>query len=74
LNIRRSTLPSRPDRDGFDFVVSDNGLARDPDYKGKALQLDFTVGLPPLPTSRRKHGDETRCQAVTILCIAWNLP
>jgi len=31
--------------------------------------------LPPLPTSsRRKHGDETRCQAVTILGIAWNLP
>jgi hypothetical protein len=49
-------VEERPDRDGFDFVVSDNGLARDPDYKGKALQLDFTVedeGVFTTPWSAR---------------------
>lgn len=49
-------VEERPDRDGFDVVVSDNGLARDLDYKGKALQLDFTVedeGVFTTPWSAR---------------------
>ena len=33
----------RPDKDGYDFAVSDPGLARDATYRGKALQLEFRI-------------------------------
>jgi hypothetical protein len=33
----------RSEREGFDFPISDPGYARDPHYRGKALQLEFTV-------------------------------
>jgi hypothetical protein len=33
----------RGERENFSFPVSDPGFARDPSYKGKGLQLQFTV-------------------------------
>ena len=33
----------RAEREKLRFVVAESGLARDPDYKGKGLQLQFTV-------------------------------
>jgi hypothetical protein len=33
----------RGEKENFRFPVADSGLARDPDYKGKGLQLEFTV-------------------------------
>jgi hypothetical protein len=49
-------MEERPDRENIDILVSDSGLARDLDYKGKALQLDFTVedeGVFTTPWSAR---------------------
>src|SRR5215472_6625803 len=33
----------RSERENFGLPMADNGIARDPDYKGKGLQLEFTV-------------------------------
>jgi hypothetical protein len=33
----------RSEREGFDFPISDPGFASDPDYRGKGLQLEFTI-------------------------------
>ena len=37
---------ARPEKDGYDLNTSDPGLSRDPGYRGKALQLEFTVEDP----------------------------
>jgi hypothetical protein len=34
---------ARPDKDGYDLNTSDPGISRDPGYRGKALQLEFTI-------------------------------
>jgi hypothetical protein len=41
----------RGERENFRLPVSDNGLARNPDYKGPGLQLEFTVEDPGVFTT-----------------------
>lgn len=36
-------MEARPGKDGRDLLTSDSGIARDPNYRGKALLLEFTV-------------------------------
>ena len=43
---------ARPDKDGVDLNTTDSGISRDPDYKGKALQLEFTVEDSDVFTTR----------------------
>jgi len=41
----------RGERENFRLQVSDTGFARNPDYKGQALQLEFTVDDPSVFTT-----------------------